>query len=116
MWEAVHGPIAESLCVLHRCDIPLCVNPEHLFLGSQSDNVHDMIQKGRKAFLGGAKGPGAKMTEEMVVAIRRDKQSPARIYAERFGVTLGAVNKARRGYSWKCVSWERVERIEGGEG
>ena len=46
-WELPRGPVPDGLWELHRCDYPLCTNPAHLFLGTPSDNVQDMISKGR---------------------------------------------------------------------
>ncbi len=46
-WALTHGPIPDGLQVLHRCDVPLCVNPDHLFLGTQLDNIADAMAKGR---------------------------------------------------------------------
>src|SRR5690348_9276473 len=46
-WEQTNGPIPDNLYVLHRCDTPLCVRPDHLFLGSQAENLADARQKGR---------------------------------------------------------------------
>ena len=48
-WEAFKGPIPIGLCVLHHCDNRLCVNPEHLFLGTDLDNARDRDAKGRHA-------------------------------------------------------------------
>lgn len=49
-WECANGPIPDSLWVLHRCDTPPCINPDHLFLGTPADNVADMIRKQRHRF------------------------------------------------------------------
>lgn len=46
-WELTNGPIPDDLWVLHRCDNPPCVRPDHLFLGTAADNAHDMMAKGR---------------------------------------------------------------------
>lgn len=46
-WEMARGPIPEGLMVLHRCDVPACVRPDHLFTGDASANSHDMVFKGR---------------------------------------------------------------------
>ena len=46
-WEDVHGSIPPKSCICHRCDVPSCINIEHLFLGTQRDNLHDGIRKGR---------------------------------------------------------------------
>lgn len=47
MWIALHGEIPKTTYICHRCDNPLCVNPEHLFSGAAKDNTHDMLAKNR---------------------------------------------------------------------
>ena len=60
-WTLVNGSIPDGMDVLHSCDVTSCFNPEHLFLGTQADNVRDMDKKGRRGIRGPAKEevPGA---------------------------------------------------------
>ena len=71
-WELAHGPIPVGMCVCHRCDNPPCCNPDHLFLGSQADNVADMIAKGRNRSKSprGEDNKRAIVTEQQVREIR----------------------------------------------
>jgi hypothetical protein len=62
-WELANGPIPPGMLVRHKCDNPPCVNPRHLLLGTHSDNMQDMLERGRQA-------KGSKVTEEMVREIR----------------------------------------------
>ncbi len=73
-WIVNFGEIPKGRCVCHKCDNGLCVNPEHLFLGTQKDNVHDMIKKGRATSLfknqSGEGNANAKLNKERVYEIR----------------------------------------------
>lgn len=70
-WALMKGEIPKGLLVLHRCDNPPCVNPSHLFLGTQRDNMRDCSAKGRAGKLRGSQIGNSKLTEEQVVEIRR---------------------------------------------
>ena len=99
-WEISHGQIPEGLHVLHRCDTPPCVEVRHLFLGTNSQNMLDMLRKGRQAR--GEQFSHAKLTEEAVIAIRASNRSQ-RDMAIQFGVSTSLISLVRRREKWKHV-------------
>jgi hypothetical protein len=96
-WEAYRGAIPPGQCVLHRCDVPSCVNPDHLFLGSMKDNTRDMMKKGRDRFTG-ERNPSAKLTDADVEYIRQHHESCVQA-ARKFGVGRSQITAIRRGES-----------------
>lgn len=89
-YELHVGPIPDGLHVLHRCDVPACVNPDHLFVGTQAENMRDMTQKGRHG--------RTKLTADAVREIR-SSTLPLRVFSDRYGVSISTVSRARRGES-----------------
>lgn len=99
------GPIPEGLFVLHKCDVPLCVNPDHLWLGNNSDNMRDMVAKGRAPSRKntGARPPlRAKLTEDIVRAIRADLR-PSDKVADAYSISRSTINRIRARKIWKLV-------------
>ena len=102
-WIAANGPIGEGTKVLHRCDNPRCVNAAHLFLGTQADNIADMVAKRRQRGTPGVQHNRVKLTEEIVRRVREDKRSGTVIAAE-LNVTRQLVNMIRRRAIWKHLN------------
>jgi len=103
-WEIHKGPIPEGINVCHHCDNPACVRPDHLFLGTQLDNIRDAVRKGRMRHVGssGEKNGRAKLTLEQVKQIRcRAVNEMQKDLAVEFGISAAQISVIVRGASWK---------------
>jgi hypothetical protein len=105
-------PIPDSrMRVLHTCDCPACCNPDHLFLGSDLDNVLDMHSKCRAADKSGENNGQAILNEDKVRQIRhllKDGKLSCDEIAEQFGVTRSAIGFIKSGRTWKHVQSEEA--------
>ena len=111
-YELHRGAIPAGMHVCHTCDVPACVNPAHLFLGTHLDNQADKVAKGRQArgaFLSsrqaasrarGERNGSAKLTQEQVSAIRADTR-PQRQIARDFHVSQALIGKIKQGRLWR---------------
>lgn len=99
-YEMHVGPIPPGADVLHRCDTRECVNPFHLFLGTQADNMADMVRKGRNAR--GSTNGHAKLTEDDVRAIRASADLLTDL-VEAYGVAASTISQIRSGHRWRHV-------------
>ena len=104
-WMFYVGEIPNGLFVLHKCDNPSCVNPYHLFLGTNDDNIKDMVKKGRQRALRGSKHKNAKVTEKDVIEMRKLSESGLSQYkiAEMFGICKSMANYICNRTNWKHV-------------
>jgi hypothetical protein len=103
-WILHRGAITDGLYVLHKCDIPSCVNPDHLFLGTQQDNLDDCRMKGRTRR--GAQVWNAKLDDDKVRAIRKllSLGVSQQAIADKFGVHQIKISHIARGISWRHVT------------
>lgn len=115
-WELHFGKIPEGLCICHKCDNPLCVNPTHLFLGTHQDNMKDRDIKGRAACgdrngrrthpestVRGEKYWSARLTEDEVRLIREFSELGCKVLARMFGVSPNTTSRIIRGKAWNHV-------------
>ena len=96
-WELFRGEIPVGIHVLHLCDVPSCVNPDHLFLGTHSDNMKDRDKKNRVRR--GERAGTAKLTWEQVRIIKNDART-MRAIAKEFRVSPSRISDIKNGKSW----------------
>lgn len=104
-WELARGPIPDGLWVLHRCDVPACVNPDHLYLGTVVENLRDAIERGRLVPAHGLKHGMSKLNDVAVRVIRWCSEhgySRAEL-ARAYRISNTVVSAIARGKAWKHV-------------
>lgn len=104
-WRLFKAPLPPSAFVLHTCDNRRCVNPDHLRLGTQKDNIGDMWSKARANPPRGQQHHAARLTESAVREILRSRDSLEAL-ASRFGVHPRTVRDARERKTWRHVHVE----------
>jgi hypothetical protein len=105
-YELHHGPVPDGMVVMHKCDNPRCVNPDHLEVGSYEDNTQDMYGKGRAkpAIVQGRNNGKSKLTEADVRYIRANPERGHKDLADELGVSPNAVRGVRIGRTWNHIT------------
>ena len=97
------GHKIDGLCVCHKCDIPTCVNPDHLFVGTWGDNNRDREAKGRGRQPAGSAHGMAKIDEKIAAQIFLDNISGVDA-AKKYGVSVHTVHLIRNRKQWRCAT------------
>lgn len=109
-YELTYGPVPEGMSVLHRCDNPVCVNPAHLFTGTQADNLQDMTLKGRRRYREhkGSENGRAKLSESQVFEIRKRAAAgePRSVLAKEYSMCWTTIDGIVAGRLWRCLQEE----------
>jgi HNH endonuclease len=105
-WEGAYGPIPDGLRVCHRCDNPRCVNPTHLFLGTQAENVRDCVNKGRHNAFGIRKLIAAEVLEIRALSATGMRQKDI---GAQFGIARNTVSGIVHRLTWRHVDEPTAE-------
>lgn len=106
-WELVHGEIPTGISILHKCDNRSCVNPSHLYPGTQFDNMRDRAVRGRGNHPRGEDHYRAKLTNEQVRAIY-SSGAHSSILSLHYRIPVQLVSDIRSGRKWKSVTVDKA--------
>lgn len=107
-YEMQFGPIMNGMHVCHRCDTPLCVNPDHLWLGTHAENMRDKAAKGRVKNQTGLSNPNSKLTIDQVKIIMTSDKS-SRALSKELGIDDGYIRRVRTGARWSTSGFRPVD-------
>jgi len=105
-WLLHKEEIPEGIFICHKCDNPECTNPDHLFLGTPTDNVRDMHKKGRAKILKGENSKQAKLTEKQVIEIKKilyNSNLPSNEIAKIYKVNFVTIHDIKHNKTWKHI-------------
>lgn len=100
-YELYVGPIPEGMVVCHKCDTRCCVNPDHLFVGTITENNADRDRKGRSKYFKGSESPSSKLNEDQVAEIISDPR-PQRIIGMAYGVSQSTISLIKSRKRWSA--------------
>lgn len=103
LYSLKHGPIPGRMVVRHKCDNPLCINIDHLELGTRQDNIHDRVIRGRSKGSKGSKNGNVSLTEAQVIEILT-KPGSISFWANKFGVNKTTIGSIKNRKTWKHLS------------
>ncbi len=102
IWRILNGIIPKGLCILHRCDNPSCINPKHLFLGTQTDNMRDASKK-KRFDTKGEKNGRAILTKRKVKQIKKLLKEGGKVYqiARKYNVNWSVIENIKLKRRWR---------------
>jgi hypothetical protein len=106
-WTLFVGEIPNGMNVLHRCDVRNCINPDHLFIGTQQDNVADMIKKKRDRKAKGQDSGRTLLSDNDILPLKsvyKDARLKVKELASRLGLAEESAWDIARGRSWKHLN------------
>lgn len=102
-YEQKYGPIPSGMMALHHCDVRCCVNPDHIFVGTQQNNMTDKVRKNRQAK--GISHGNAKLTEDQVLEIKYSSETSIKL-AAKFDYSASMIRAIKNGKLWKHLEKE----------